>query len=68
MFGKCFIREKSFPRAGFLGNPSEHEDEAQYKRLSDRLATIGCTTLKPIIGTRDLELADISNKGTWRKS
>lgn len=45
-----------------------YESEAQYKRLSDRLATIGCTTLKPVIGTRALETADFTNKGTWRNS
>lgn len=45
-----------------------YEDEAQYRRLSDALSTIGCTTLKPVIGTRELENIDFTNKGIWRKS
>jgi len=44
------------------------EDEAQFKRLTEALSTIGCTTFVPRIGTRDLESADFTNIGTWRKS
>jgi len=46
-----------------------YEDEEQYARLVQRLATIGCTTLKPIIGTRDLESQAISEESVnWRNS
>ena len=46
-----------------------YEDEAQFQRLKSRLMTIGCTTVKPVIGTRDLEGTDVSEVGTrWRNS
>ena len=46
-----------------------YADEDQFARLKARLATIGCTTVKPVIGTRDLESAEIFSAETrWRNS
>lgn len=46
------------------------EDEEQFTRLSKALAQIGCTTLIPTIGTRDLESANLkkSKHTSWRNS
>ena len=43
-----------------------YDDEAQFKRLSDVLAGIGCRTLKPAIATTD-EI-EMSDDGVWRNS
>lgn len=43
-----------------------YEDELQFKALRDKLASIGCTTFKPIIATSDD--AFVAMKGTWRNS
>lgn len=45
-----------------------YEDEAQFSLLRSRLATIGCTTLKPIIATSDdVDVAGMGD-GVWRNS
>ena len=45
-----------------------YEDEAQFSLLRWRLATIGCTTLKPIIATSDdVDVAGMGD-GVWRNS
>ena len=43
-----------------------YDDEAQFKRLSDVLAGIGCRTLKPAIATTD-EI-EMPEDGVWRNS
>ena len=46
-----------------------YADEAQFALLSERLSAIGCTTIKPIIGTRELECCDIpGSMANWRNS
>ena len=42
-----------------------YEDEAQYQRLVAKLATIGCTTLKPTIALDDTAFID-SADASWR--
>ena len=45
-----------------------YEDEAQFSLLRSRLATIGCTTLKPFIATSDdVDVAGMGD-GVWRNS
>jgi len=44
------------------------EDAEQFDKLKAALATIGCTTFVPTIGTRDLESAGASENGKWRNS
>ena len=44
------------------------EDEAQFRRLRDDLAAIGCTTLKPNVATMADESADFDAEGVWRNS
>ena len=41
-----------------------YEDEAQFKRLSMALSSIGCTTIKPTIAVGDEKLETISTN--WR--
>ncbi len=45
-----------------------YEDEAQFERLSAALAGIGCTTIHPVIGSRELESANITGLYDWRSS
>ena len=45
-----------------------YEDDAHFARLSEALAAVGCTTIKPVIGTRDLENRAISAAANWRNS
>ena len=43
-------------------------DEAQFEALASTLGEIGCSTIKPTIGTRELETFDLANLGSWRSS
>ena len=43
-----------------------YEDDAQYEKLKTKLASIGCTTFKPIIAISDDDFV-VAN-GAWRNS
>jgi glucuronokinase len=43
-------------------------DEAQYKMLVEKLALIGCRTLKPVIASNEDETAQIVSQDGWRNS
>jgi glucuronokinase len=45
-----------------------YEDEAQYKMLVEKLALIGCRTLKPVIASNEDEMAQIVSQDGWRNS
>jgi len=45
-----------------------YEDEDQYAALTSALSRIGCTTFKPVVGTRVMECDMRHEKGTWRNS
>lgn len=45
-----------------------YEDEAQYEKLVEKLRSIGCITLKPVIASCADETGELVSSGIWRNS